>query len=114
MEWGPGWKGIPEINFQKWPISKTSWALTYYKRISLLAMIPYFLPLGMRPSVNNLGYLLFNGFTLLSCLQLKWGESETYIFEYIMYIKLIEREEYHVDMLVYMYIIECIEQNVYA
>nr|QHR87848.1 hypothetical protein Q903MT_gene1860 [Picea sitchensis] len=70
MEWGPGWKGIPERNFQKWPISKTSWALTYYKRIYLLAMIPYFLPLGMRPSVNNLGYLLFNGFTLLSPIQM--------------------------------------------
>jgi len=31
-----------------------------------------------------------------------------------MYLKWIEREEYHVDMLVYMYIISFIEQNVYA
>nr|KUM49697.1 hypothetical protein ABT39_MTgene2924 [Picea glauca] len=56
--------------FQRPPGHLLTWALTYYKRIYLLAMIPYFLPLGMRPSVNNLGYLLFNGFTLLSPIQM--------------------------------------------
>jgi len=38
----------------------------YYKRISLFAMISYFCGNEHTPSVNNLGYLLLNGFTLFN------------------------------------------------